>query len=81
MVVQVLLVMAILSYSSVYMLLCLITVAPILIGFSRLADVISSKGWTRHIPAQLQLPLAAACTGLGKLLGTVAAVYSGKCAG
>eukprot|EP00775_Hariotina_reticulata_P010669 gene10669-10828_t len=60
---QVLLLAGVLLHSSVYMVLCWVTVVPLLLELSRVADVSSKTAW-RAIPQQQQLPLAAAVAGL-----------------
>lgn len=56
--------LAVLSYSSVYMLLCWVTLIPLLISYSRATDI-SSKAPHKAVPRQLHLPLVVATVGLG----------------
>jgi hypothetical protein len=52
-------------HGSVYMLLCWVTVMPVLISCSRVADV-SMKASAKPLPQHLQAPIVAACVGLGE---------------
>jgi hypothetical protein len=62
---QVVLLSAFMLHGSVYMLLCWVTVLPVLISYSRIADV-SMKALVMPLPQHLRPPVALACIGLGK---------------
>jgi hypothetical protein len=62
---QVVLISAFLLHGSVYMLLCWVTVVPLLISYSRATDI-NTKTMAIPVPHYLRVPLMVACLGFGE---------------